>query len=135
MLGEERERADETGGIGTCLSRGTGDSRAACSRGAQVHRSAFVVAHNTLKKAGIFLFFYFFSATWVEPRSHFHCSHMKPLLPVWSPQSPGGGGSLIFFFLNPGAKRLGFFFLRRLGEQFDDGAVESEHFSPCGVLN
>lgn len=55
LLGEERERADETGGIGTCLSRGTGDSRAAWSRGAQVHRSAFVVAHNTLKKkAGIF---------------------------------------------------------------------------------
>lgn len=43
LLGEEREHAEETGGIATCLSRGT-RILAAGSGETQVHRSAFVVA-------------------------------------------------------------------------------------------
>lgn len=60
LLGEEREHADETEGIGTCLSRGTG-ILAAGSREAQVHRSAFVVAlirggHRTRYTKPVFFF-------------------------------------------------------------------------------
>lgn len=133
LLGEEREHADETGGIGTCLSRGTG-ILAAASREAQVHRSAFVVAlirggHTTRKKSRhVFFFCTFFLPTLVEPRSHFGCSHMKPLLPVLEPAKLRRR----FSFSIRGRNVV---FLRRLGEQFDDGALESEHFSPCGVLN